>query len=432
MSTLNIKPIKTLKGRINIPGDKSISHRAIILGSLGEGDTIIENFLKSTDCLNTLEALKSMGVSAEFKEGRLYLQGRGLRGFKEPKDIIDLGNSGTSMRLLTGLLSALDFFVVLTGDESLKNRPMKRVIEPLSIMGAMIYGREENNYPPLAIIGNPKLKGICYKSPIASAQVKSAILLAGLYAEGSTSYTEPLPTRDHTERMLSYMGAEIEKRGLNITIKKTSCLKPPEILNIPGDISSASFFIVLAVLLEDSYLFIPNIGLNPNRIGIIEILKEMGGRIEILNQREECGEMVGDIEVRGGRKLKGVNLDYKIIPKIIDEIPIIALACCFAKGTTKITGASELRVKESDRIKNLVSELRRLKAKIKELPDGMIIEGENILEGGEVNSHQDHRLAMTLIIAGLVAQGETKIEDIDCIKTSFPNFTDLLFNLIYN
>ncbi|MDI6785814.1 MAG: 3-phosphoshikimate 1-carboxyvinyltransferase [bacterium] len=429
MSSLNIKPIKHLKGNIDIPGDKSITHRAIILSSLAEGETSIENTLKSEDCLNTLSALKMMGIEAKFKENSLFICGQGIKGLCEPKDVIFLGNSGTSMRLLIGLLSAQNFYTVLTGDDSLKSRPMKRVITPISLMGGKIYGRNDNNYAPITIVGNSNLIGIDYKSSIPSAQIKSAVLLAGLYAQGITSYTEPISSRDHSEKMLNYFGAEIKKEGLTTIIKKTSFLKSPKVINIPGDISSASFFMVLAALIPDSLLLISNLGLNPTRIGILEVLKMMGASIEILNPRNQCGEPVGDVKIIGTKELKNITIDYKIIPKIIDEIPIITLAACLAKGFTKITGASELRVKESDRIANIVSELNKLGAKIKELEDGMLIEGVTSLMGNEVTSHGDHRIAMTLIIAGLIAKGETKVKDIDCINTSFPQFTDILFNL---
>lgn len=430
MSSLTVKPIKHLKGSINIPGDKSITHRAIILSSIAQGETIITNTLNSEDCLNTLSALKSMKIQANFQGKNLHICGHGLRGLCEPKEVIDLGNSGTSMRLLIGLLSAQEFFTVLTGDNSLRNRPMKRVITPISLMGGKIHGRKDNNYAPIAIVGNSNLKGIDYKSSIASAQVKSAVLLAALYAQGTTFYTEPNLSRDHTERMLSHFGAKIKKEGLTTIIEKTSTLLSPKTITIPGDISSASFFMILAALIPNSFLFIPNVGLNPTRTGIIEILKMMGTQVEILNLQNQCGEPVGDIKISGGKELKNITLNHQIIPKIIDEIPIIALAACLAKGTTKITGASELRVKESDRIKSIVTELNKLGAKVKELEDGMLIEGVDVLVGSEVTSYGDHRMAMTLIVAGLIAQGETKIEDIDCINTSFPLFNDILFNLI--
>ncbi|MBU0599324.1 MAG: 3-phosphoshikimate 1-carboxyvinyltransferase [bacterium] len=430
MPSITVKLIKYLKGSIDIPGDKSITHRAMILSSLADGETLIKDFLKSEDCLNTLSALRLMGVEPIFQDKDLYISGVGLNGLREPKELINLGNSGTSMRLLLGFLSAQGFFTVLTGDDSLKSRPMKRVIEPLSLMGGKIYGRDDNNFAPLAVVGNPKLKGINYKAPLASAQVKSAVLLAGLYALVSTSYTEPIPSRDHSEKMLSYFGAEIKKEGLTTTIKKASYLRSPQVINIPRDISSASFFIVLATLISNSFLYIPNLGLNPNRTGILAVLSKMGASIEILNFHEECGEPVGDLKIIGSEKLKSVTLDYEIIPQIIDEIPIIALAACLAQGTTKITGASELRVKESDRIKTTVSELNKLGAKIKELEDGLLIEGVNFLVGNKVTSHGDHRIAMTLIIAGLVSRGETTVEDIECLNTSFPQFTKILFDLV--
>ncbi|MBI5894320.1 MAG: 3-phosphoshikimate 1-carboxyvinyltransferase [Deltaproteobacteria bacterium] len=435
MKSITVKKINSLKGEITVPGDKSISHRAIIFGAIAEGDTHVTGFLEGEDNLRTLQAFRQMGIQIDGpKNGRLIIYGKGLNGLKEPIDVIDAGNSGTTTRLLTGLLAGQKFFSVITGDEYLRKRPMKRVIVPLSKMGALIYGRDNNNLAPLSIIGR-RLKAIDYISPIASAQVKSAILLTGLFADGTTSVTEPIKSRDHTERMLKAFGADINIKGLRIEIKGGSKLKPQEI-DIPGDISSAAFFIVAGLITKGSEILIKNVGVNPTRTGIIDLLLKMGGDIKLLNKRESSGEPAADILVKSS-KLKGIKITKKDIPRTIDEIPILCVASAFADGETKISGAEELRVKESDRIRTMADGLSRLGVDVEERADGMVIKGaksQRVKESKKkikVNSFGDHRVAMSMIIAGLAAHEETVVEDIKCIDTSFPGFLKLLKGLVF-
>ncbi|MBI5048263.1 MAG: 3-phosphoshikimate 1-carboxyvinyltransferase [Deltaproteobacteria bacterium] len=428
MKSITIKKTQSLKGEITVPGDKSISHRAIMLGSIAEGDTTIRGLLKGEDNMATLKAFRQMGVRIdEHENGMVVIQGKGLHGLKEPEDFIDAGNSGTTMRLLTGLLSGQEFFSVLTGDQYLRKRPMKRVVEPLSLMGARIFGRENGNKAPLAIVGS-KLKGMTYNSPLASAQVKSAILMAGLYADGGTTVIEPTLSRDHTERMLAYFGAEVKRNGTTVSIKVGQKLVGKEI-EVPGDISSAAFFMVAALITEDSELLIKNVGINPARIGIIDILEKMGGQVKILDKREVSGEPVGDILVKSS-KLKGIEIKGDIIPRAIDELPVIAVAAAFADGVTEIKDAQELRVKETDRIAAMTSELRGIGVTVSDLPDGMKIEGGKRPIGNDsCTSWGDHRIAMSMIIAGLASERGITISNTDCIDTSFPGFVQILKNL---
>ncbi|MCK4248271.1 MAG: 3-phosphoshikimate 1-carboxyvinyltransferase [Candidatus Omnitrophica bacterium] len=420
----------SLKGRISVPGDKSISHRAVILGSIAEGTTRIRNFLESDDCLNTIKAFQSMGLKIE-KTGpsEVIVQGRGLYGLSPAPKQIYLGNSGTSMRLLLGLLSGQKFKSTLTGDESLSNRPMKRVVDPLKTMGALISG-PRGNYAPLKT-GGSKLSGIKYKLPVASAQVKSALLLAGLYAKGAVKVVEPIICRDHTERMLKYCGASLKeekkKKGKEIILIPGSSLKPMDI-DVPGDISSAAFFIVAGLIVPRSRVLLKNVGLNPTRTGIIDVLKRMGAHLEIKNRTRVCGEPRGDILVRSS-KLKGVRISGKIIPRLIDELPIIMVAACAAQGRTVIKDAAELRVKETDRITSMAVNLKALGATLEPAVDGMIIQGSRKLKGTKVKSFGDHRTAMSLAVAGLIARGRTIIEDTECVNTSFPEFFKLLRSL---
>lgn len=431
MKTITVKKIKGLKGEITVPGDKSISHRALMFASIAEGDTRIKGLLKGEDNMATLKAFSQMGVWIEESGNIVVVHGNGLNGLREPEDFIDAGNSGTTIRLITGLLSGQSFFSAVTGDQYLRKRPMKRVIEPLTQMGARIFGRESGNKAPLAIVGT-KLKGISYNSPIASAQVKSAILLAGLYADGVTTVTEPTLSRDHTERMLTYFGANVERKGNTVSIeggqKLEGISKKGFELVIPGDISSAAFFIVAALITKDSSLTIRDVGVNPTRTGVIDILRDMGGNIEILNQREISGEPVGDIYVTSS-SLKGVEIKGDVIPMAIDELPVIAVAAAFAEGTTKIRGAKELRVKESDRIRTMADSLRKLGIKVDDTyEDGMDIEGgePNVMPGLDFNSFGDHRVAMSMCVAGLAATGkEMEINNTECIDTSFPGFEEL-------
>jgi len=423
-----IKPTKGIKGEITVPGDKSISHRALIVASIADGNTRIKGLLKGEDNMATLKAFKQMGIIIDELGEDVVVHGKGLRGLKEPEDFIDAGNSGTTIRLLTGLLSGQEFFSVLTGDQYLRKRPMKRVVEPLSLMGAKIFGREKGNKAPLAIVGS-KLKGITYNSPVASAQIKSAILLAGLYADGMTTVTEPTLSRDHTERMLAYFGAEVERSGTAVSIAGGQKLSGKDI-EVPGDISSAAFFIVATLITKDSELLIKNVGINPTRTGIIDILKKMGGQLEILDKSEVSGEPVGDIIAKSS-KLKGIEISGDIIPRAIDELPVVAVAAAFAEGTTKIRDAKELRVKESDRIGTMAANLGELGITTTEYEDGMDIIGgrTRTMSGSVFNSHGDHRVAMSMIVAGLATEGEMRVWDTECIDTSFPGFVKKLSDL---
>jgi len=411
------------RGEIKINGDKSITHRGLIIGSIAEGRTILHGYSNGIDCMSTLKNLKDLGIKIVESESTILIQGRGLGGLTEPENVLDCENSGTTMRLLSGLLSGQDFFSVLTGDNSLCKRPMDRIINPLQKMGAEIRAREKNRFAPLSISGG-NLKSINYKLPIASAQVKSAILLAGLYADGKTTIEEPYPTRDHTERMLKLFGSKIEKYRNLITLKEKDRLTSHELF-IPGDISSASYFMVLASITQNGELFLKDVGINPTRTGILDILEMMGADISILNKRDVSNEPIADILVKN-RKLNAIDISGDIIPRIIDELPIIAVAATQAKGTMKVKNATELRVKETDRIKAIVENLKKMGAKIEEQKDGFIVKGPKRLNGTLCNSYGDHRIAMSLAIAGLIANGVTIIEDTECIKISFPEFITLL------
>ncbi|MCL5058121.1 MAG: 3-phosphoshikimate 1-carboxyvinyltransferase [Actinobacteria bacterium] len=407
-----------------MPGDKSVSHRAVMLGSIAEGDTIIKNFLTGEDCLATMNCFKELGVKFEGPFGEdLLVHGKGLRGLSEPSGILDAANSGTTMRLIMGILSGQPFLSVITGDQSLVRRPMGRVVAPLAEMGASIMGRNENTLAPLAIRGG-KLRPIDYISPVASAQVKSAVLLAGLYTGGKTTVTEPAKSRDHTERMLRHFGAAVETAGNTVSVYGGPTLRGAEI-NVPGDISSAAFLMVAAAVVPGSELVIENVGTNPTRDGIISALKSMGADITLFNSREMNGEPVSDIRVRHSR-LKGAVLEGNLIPKMIDEIPAIAVAACAATGETVVRDAAELKVKESDRISAIVSGLRNMGVNIAGMPDGFIIRPGNRLKGAEVETGKDHRIAMAMAVAGLMAEGETVIKDYDCVNISFPGFYDVL------
>lgn len=421
MSYRTIKQAKGIRGEIRLRGDKSISHRAVMLASLACGRTQIRGFLESEDCLNTIRAFKALGIKIKEEGDELIVYGQGIRGLKKPEEVLDVGNSGTTMRLLLGILAAQDWTSIITGDESLRKRPMKRVTLPLTLMGA----RFEGDYAPVTIYGHSHLKAISYTSSIASAQVKSAILLAGLFADGETSVTEPLLSRDHTERMLPFFGVELEREGLTVKLKGPTSLKGGQTIEIPADISAASFFIVAALILPNSKVTLPNVGLNPTRTGLIDVLKKMGARIKIKNLREIGAEPVGDIEVESS-SLKGIEVDKEDIPRLIDEIPILAVACALATGESQIKGAEELRVKECDRLSAVASELTKMGAKIKELKDGLIIEGGSLLKGAEVQSFFDHRIAMSLAVAGLAASDQTIIKESECINTSFPEFVPIL------
>jgi len=418
-----------LKGEIETPSDKSISHRAVIFASLAEGESRIKNFLYAEDPLSTLNAFKQMGVditsSPEAQNNELIIHGTGLKGLKKPDGVIDCGNSGTTMRLLSGVLTGQSFSATLTGDIFLLRRPMKRIITPLTEMGAEI-SSDHDGLPPLNIKGG-KLVPIQYESPIASAQVKSAILLAGLYCNGTTSVTEPGRSRDHTERMLKACGADISVNELTVSINGPAALRPSD-LTIPGDLSSAAFFMVGALIIPGSDILIKNTGINPTRSGIIDILKEMGADITLENEREVSGEPVADIHIKHS-KLSGIHINGDTVLRAIDEFPAICVAAAKAEGITKITGAGELRVKESDRISAMTNELRKMGVSVKELTDGLLIEGTEDLLPTSVKSYGDHRIAMSMIIAGMTVKGETLIDDTDCVNTSFPGFMELLGEL---
>ena len=422
-SVIKIKTAKKLSGYIEVPGDKSISHRACILGSIADGKTLISNFLIAEDTLRTLKMFQMMGVKTKLEGNTLIIDGKGLNSLKKPYDILDAGNSGTTTRLMLGVLAGQQFTSSITGDKYLQKRPMLRVVEPIRKMGAKIEGENNGNFLPITITGN-KLNPITYNLQIASAQVKSAILLAGLYTNGITTVTEPTQSRDHTENMLKLFGANINIEGLKYTVKGNPDLKAKS-LTIPGDFSAAAFFIVAGIVVKNSEIAIKNVGVNPTRTGLLEVLKKMGADIRLENLRDENNEHVADIIIKES-KLKGIEIKGDIIPKIIDEIPVLAVAGSLAYGKTIIRDAKELRVKESDRINSMVTELKKMNVNVEELPDGMIIQGPNLLQGTECDSHGDHRIAMGIAIAGLVANGETTIKDTDCINTSFPEFLKIL------
>ncbi len=420
--TFTVSPGGTLKGEARVPGDKSCSHRSIMFGSLAQGVTHVTGFLEAEDCLSTMKAFKAMGVQIEGPEdGKVTIHGVGLHGLKKPSEPLYLGNSGTSMRLLSGLLAGQSFDTVLTGDPSLSKRPMKRVTDPLKAMGAKIDTTEKGT-SPLHIHGGAKLKGIHYEMPMASAQVKSCLLLAGIYAEGTTSVTEPAPTRDHTERFFRGFGYPIEQQGATVSITSGGTLKATDI-DVPTDISSAAFFMVGAAIAPGADVTLKHVGINPTRTGVIDILKLMGARIEILNAREVGGEPVADIRIQESA-LKGIQIPEALVPLAIDEFPVLFVAAACAQGETRLTGAEELRVKESDRIQVMADGLKVLGVNAEPTPDGMVIQG-GPMGGGEVISHGDHRIAMAFSIAGLRAKGEIVICDCENVNTSFPSFVAL-------
>ncbi len=416
---------RAIKKTITIPGDKSISHRSVMLGSLANGTTHVHGFLTGEDCLSTIACFKKMGIEIELNGTDVTVHGKGLNGLTAPTETLDVGNSGTTLRLMTGILSAQPFSCTVTGDSSIQKRPMDRVEKPLKQMGAEITGQGgEKILAPLHITGH-SLKGTHYTLPVASAQVKSAIILAGLYAEGKTVITEPEATRDHTEIMLNYFGADIKRNGNDITVTPVKELYAKEIF-VPGDISSAAYFMVLGAVCPNSDITIKNVGINPTRTGIITVLENMGADITLLNERTVSGEKVADINVKYTPSLKATTVEGDIIPKLIDEIPVIAVAACFAEGTTVIKDAQELKVKESNRIKTVVNELKKFGADIEETDDGMIIKGKCSLKGAVCDSHNDHRIAMSMAVAGIMAEGSTTIKDSQCVDISFPTFFSLL------
>ncbi|MFA5514912.1 MAG: 3-phosphoshikimate 1-carboxyvinyltransferase [Desulfuromonadales bacterium] len=422
--TRTVHPARGLRGEISIPGDKSISHRSIMLGALAEGTTMVHGFLHGEDNHATLRAFRAMGITVEeLAGGVLKIHGKGLDGLHEPGDVLDCGNSGTTIRLMTGLLAGQKFFSVLTGDQYLRKRPMKRVVAPLTTMGARIWGRRGDDLAPLAIQGGG-LRPTSYESLIASAQVKSAILLAGLYAEGRTEVREPHLSRDHSERMLRYFGADVRPFAGGVALQGRPRLEGREVF-VPGDISSAAFFLVAALITPGAELLVRNVGVNPTRSGIIDILQEMGGFIELKNQRELAGEPVADILVKSST-LKGIEIGGSVVPRAIDEFPVVAVAAARAEGRTVIRDARELRVKETDRIETITAGLATLGARVEPQADGMIITGVEQLGGGKVSSSGDHRIAMSLAVAALGAAAAVTIDDTACTATSFPGFWELL------
>ncbi|WP_024298758.1 3-phosphoshikimate 1-carboxyvinyltransferase [Methylomicrobium lacus] len=426
--TFKVNPGGSLQGEARVPGDKSVSHRSIMLGSLAEGVTHVKGFLEAEDALATLQAFRDMGVKIEGPvNGELTIYGVGKHGLKAPEKELYLGNSGTSMRLLSGLLSGQAFDSVLTGDKSLSGRPMKRVTEPLKAMGAEIKTTEKGT-APLYITGKAgQMQGIDYTMPMASAQVKSCLLLAGMYAQGDTSVTEPAPTRDHTERMLSGFNYPVKKEGNKVTINANGKLTACEI-DVPSDISSAAFFLVGASIAPGSDLLLKHVGINPTRTGVIDILKLMGAKIEVLNERVVGGEPVADLHVQYSQ-LKGIDIPEALVPLAIDEFPVLFVAAASAEGRTRLTGAEELRVKESDRIQVMADGLKILGVDAEPTPDGMVIQGGNPIGGGTVESHGDHRIAMAFSIAGLRANAPITILDCLNVNTSFPEFKDLVKRL---
>lgn len=413
-----------LKGEITVPGDKSISHRGIMLGALANGTTSITNFLKGADCLSTISCFQKMGIEIEETENEILVHGKGLHGLSAPKEILDAGNSGTTTRLISGILAGQNFSCDLTGDTSIQKRPMKRIMTPLSMMGADITSVHNNGCAPLHIKGAP-LKGISYQSPVASAQVKSCVLFAGLYADGKTSVTEPFLSRNHSELMLSSFGASVQTCGTTATIEPEPVLTAQKV-EVPGDISSAAFLIAAGLLIPGSELLIKNVGINPTRDGILRVCRQMGANLELLNTRTQCGEPVADILVKHS-ELNGTVIEGDLIPTLIDELPVIAVMAACANGETIIRNAEELKVKESNRLEIIVHHLSEMGCDITGTEDGMIIRGGKPLHGAVLDSHLDHRIAMSFAVAGLVADGETEITNADCVNISYPGFyRDLL------
>ena len=420
---LRVRQTQKIEGTIRVPGDKSISHRAVMFGALANGTTTIEGFLPGADCLSTISCFRSMGIEIDQQSDKVMVQGKGWFGLEEPSEHLEVGNSGTTIRLMAGIMSTQPFHVVMEGDESIAKRPMRRVIGPLRQMGAKIDGRKDGEFTPLSIRGGD-LQAISYQSPVASAQVKSAILLAGLQAKGVTSVTEPHLSRDHTERMLQAFGVQVIRDGLTVSVEGGQELKGRAI-SVPGDISSAAFMIAAVMVVPGSSLLIENVGINPSRTGIIDVVKAMGGSLELLNERIVNEEPVADLLVTHS-ELHGIEIAGDIIPRLIDEIPVIAVMASQAKGQTIIRDAEELKVKETDRIATVVSQLSKFGAKVTPTDDGMIIEGETSLTGAVIDSHGDHRIGMAMAIAGLAASGETVVENDEAIDVSFPGFAQLL------
>ena len=422
---MEIKKLTNLHGEITVPGDKSISHRAVMFGSLAKGTTRIIHFLEGADCLSTISCFRKMGIDIENNNGEILVHGKGLRGLSSPTDILDVGNSGTTTRLISGILAGQNFVSELTGDNSIQSRPMKRIMTPLLSMGADITSIKGNNCVPLRIAGHP-LKAIHYDSPVASAQVKSCVLLAGMYSDGVTSVTEPVLSRNHTEIMLNYFGAQVTSEGTTASIVPEPSLHAREI-TVPGDISSAAYFIAAGLLVPGSEILLKNVGINPTRDGLLRVCKDMGADITMLNVNMD-GEPTADLLVRTS-SLHGTTVGGEIIPTLIDEIPMIAVMAAFAEGTTILKDAKELKVKESDRILVMAENLSRMGADITPTDDGMIIHGGKPLHGAVIDSYLDHRVAMSFAIAGLLCDGPLSIKGGDCVKISYPEFYEDLYRL---
>lgn len=409
----------SLKGEITVPGDKSISHRGIMFGSIAKGTTEITGFLNSADCNSTMNCFKNMGINIEKNADIVLVHGKGLRGLSAPANPLDAGNSGTTVRLMSGILSGQNFTSVITGDASIQKRPMKRIMEPLSQMGANIHSVHDNNCAPLSITGST-LHGINYVSPTASAQVKSSILLAGLYADGKTTVTEPEISRNHSEIMLQAFGASLSADGKSVTISPAEDLFGQQVV-VPGDISSAAYFIAAGLITPNSEILIKNVGINPTRDGILRVAKDMGGNITLLNEKTVCGEKIADILVKSS-DLKGIEISGSIIPTLIDELPVIAIMAACAQGTTTVKDAAELKVKECNRIDAVTLNLNAMGGDITATDDGFIINGGKTLNGRSIETYHDHRIAMSFAVASLVADGTTTITNSECVTISYPNF----------
>lgn len=423
---MEIPKLNKLHGKLTIPGDKSISHRAVMFGALAQGTTRITHFLEGADCLSTISCFQAMGIHIQKNKDEVLVEGKGLHGLQAPLDILDVGNSGTTTRLISGILAGQDFTSRLTGDASICQRPMERIITPLSLMGAQITSQNQNGCAPLTIQGG-HLHGIHYQSPVASAQVKSCVLLAGMYADAPTSVTEPVLSRNHTELMLNYFGAQVTSKGTTASILPQPDLKARDI-TVPGDISSAAYFIAAGLLVPGSEILLCNVGINPTRDGLLRVCQAMGGDITLLNVRND-GEPTADLLIRSS-SLHGTEIKGEIIPTLIDEIPMIAVMAAFAEGTTVIRDAAELKVKESDRIQVMTDNLTRMGADVEALPDGMIIHGGKPLHGATIDSHKDHRIAMSFAVAGGICEGSLTITDGECVNISYPEFYTDLYSLL--
>ncbi|MCU6764264.1 3-phosphoshikimate 1-carboxyvinyltransferase [Blautia ammoniilytica] len=423
---MEIPKLNKLHGKLTIPGDKSISHRAVMFGALAQGTTRITHFLEGADCLSTISCFQAMGIHIQKNKDEVLVEGKGLHGLQAPLDILDVGNSGTTTRLISGILAGQDFTSRLTGDASICQRPMGRIITPLSLMGAQITSQNQNGCAPLTIQGG-HLHGIHYQSPVASAQVKSCVLLAGMYADAPTSVTEPVLSRNHTELMLNYFGAQVTSKGTTAFILPQPDLKA-RYITVPGDISSAAYFIAAGLLVPGSEILLCNVGINPTRDGLLHVCQAMGGDITLLNVRND-GEPTADLLIKSS-SLHGTEIKGEIIPTLIDEIPMIAVMAAFAEGTTVIRDAAELKVKESDRIQVMTDNLTRMGADVEALPDGMIIHGGKPLHGATIDSHKDHRIAMSFAVAGGICEGSLTITDGECVNISYPEFYTDLYSLL--